>query len=102
MSTFNLNDFNEQLTGLSEDMLRSIFELIRANLRLRSNSKQAEAATQFRLGDLVAFSSKKGRIYGHVEKINQKSMSVLQCDSTGEALLSKTRWTVSPTLCTKV
>lgn len=112
MTTANIaKEFLDQADKLTNEELRAVNATICEILRNRQAIKQLTAAMQFKKGDDVEFKdTRTGRmVHGHIEKINRKSIIVIekktapkQLDKGAQDLinthLGTVRWTVSPSL----
>lgn len=76
------------------DDLNAIINAINVRRRQVANQKQLVAKVALRVGQVVSFNSKYGKINGAIAKICPKNVQVT--DTQGR------RWTVSPTLLTVV
>ncbi|AMQ66041.1 hypothetical protein AAY80_243 [Stenotrophomonas phage vB_SmaS-DLP_6] len=78
----------------SNDDLNAIINAINVRRRQVAAQKQLVAKVALRVGQVVSFNSKYGKINGAIAKICPKNVQVT--DTQGR------RWTVSPTLLTVV
>ncbi len=81
------------VSGMSDGELRTINGLVIAELRSRQERKNALAKSALNVGDKVKFMSKYGLQVGVLTRFKQKNV---------EVMVGYTRWTVSPTLLSKV
>lgn len=81
------------MKNMSEVELRQVNSLVVAELRHRQAIKVATVKSALSVGDSVSFHSKYGQQTGIITRFKQKNI---------EVLVGHTRWTVSPTLLTKV
>lgn len=79
--------------SMSEADLRTINNMVITELRYRHAKKVAEIKNALNVGDKVKFMSKRGLQVGTLTRFKQKN---------AEVLVGHTRWTVTPTLLTKV
>lgn len=93
--TNNLPDqYREALNELNESQLLELNKLIVAKINFFGRARQLGAMIRFNAGDRVCFMNGGQKVFGYVERLNQKSVS-LRCDDGG-------RWKVAPSLLEKV
>jgi hypothetical protein len=93
--TNNLPDqYREALNELNERQLIELNKLVVAKINLFGRARQLGAMTRFNAGDRVCFINNGRKMFGYIERLNQKSVS-LRCDDEG-------RWKISPSLLEKV
>lgn len=78
-------------------------KMIQSALHDRWNEIEKETTINFRKGDRVCWTSTKRnmKITGTVEKVNTVSITVIETPADGVGI-GLTKWTVSPSLLTKV
>jgi hypothetical protein len=95
MANNNLPDqYRDALNELNESQLIELNKLIVVKTNFFGRARQFGAMMQFNAGDRVCFMNGGQKVFGYVERLNQKSVS-LRCDDGG-------RWKVAPSLLEKV
>lgn len=84
-----------QIQTLNYDQLHELYHIIIQRLRLLRNASNIIAMRHFNLFDKVYFDYQNQRYYGQIERINQKTISIIE-DST------QSRWRIAPQLITKI
>lgn len=90
-------------TATVED-IQAAWEFLKSLHGDLQRKKQREASLQFMVGQLVKFNSeKRGRtVYGRIDKFNQKTVNLTECNPDGSKKEWAGTWRVAPSFLQKV